>query len=98
MVLQIRGKRDLGEMQLTQIEPNGYNDDRPQTQISLSKTNIHLLNVCNKIFAVQEISKNAQDRATGKVGRGTAWTLGTLDRDMYLCHTEEEVGGVGGER
>jgi hypothetical protein len=49
-------------------------------------------------YAVQEISKNAQDRATGKAGRGTAWTLGTLGQDMYLCHTEEEVGGVGGER
>ena len=51
-----------------------------------------------RFYAVREISKNAQDRATGKVGRGTAWTLGTLDQDMYLCHTEEEVGGVGGER
>jgi hypothetical protein len=31
-----------------------------------------------------------------KAGRETAWTLDTLDQDMYLCHTEEEVGGIGG--
>jgi hypothetical protein len=73
---------------------------RPQTQIPLSKTDqYHLLNVWNEYFMVcKKISKNAQDRATGKAGRETAWTLDTLDQDMYLCHTEEEVGGVGGER